>query len=499
MRKIFYSTFLGLGMLLTSCMSMQSKSVVLLNPDMTGKCTYNIEMGKDMAGILTDPKSTMFSDFGGNAQQPDKKQGDVALALASKLLSAGNVEAWKDVQFGYLAKDTVFFRGTAYFKNINQLNVSMFDSAITMYKNADGDMVLEVKRKKTEKDTAMQWVNHSYDSVTSTYFVNQYKNSGISDMMHYYMAAMVKGLDISTLYQLPGKIVSCSNFKRTGERSVSLSLTGNDVIRLLDSMSSGNGNMAGLYDKYMPGMGGLGGDQPSDDKDYEAYKILYGEAKPIQVVFKSNGKKAFDYDKEVAEAKTYYAAFRKTSGIEKYDSVQDVAKKTAEEESIREKGTLILTADDSANGNAYVKKMEATQYSGLLSFSGTLSKPLSNSLLGKVRIVSAVTNNGTDIADSLNKANNYSFSTDEGSPDTTGYINAYFSSSDYSYDANGSYSDSALNKDKFSFSLLSGIPEGTKYINLAGYVETNEGQKIYFKMKDLYIKKKDDIFKNMFK
>ena len=159
MRKIYNLViFTSVSCLFASCMSMHSRSVIVLNPDMSGKCTYDIKMGKDMAGILTLPKMDAASGYESYFTKSAKSGSqDAALALASKLLSLGKIDAWKDVQFGYLKKDTVFFKGTAYFKDISKMAVSLFDSSMHVYKDNDGNMVLEMNDLKKKKDTAMEW------------------------------------------------------------------------------------------------------------------------------------------------------------------------------------------------------------------------------------------------------------------------------------------------------------------------------------------------------
>jgi hypothetical protein len=485
MKKIYSHLFYFVcACILTSCMSMQSKSYVILNPDMSGKCTYEIKMGKDMAGILTMPKEDMYSGLGGYTGKSAKKSNqDVALALASKLLSSGTIDAWKDVQFGYLKKDTVFFKGTAYFKDITKMAVSMFDSAMKVYKNSDGNMVLEMIDSKKKKDTALSWTNHKYDSVYS----NAYKSMGLSDLMHYYMVSMVRGLDISSTYQLPGKIISSSNFVRKKDNAVSISVTGNDIIKLLDTMASTDDIGSNMYSSYFTGMGipGSQGNNGMGADNYGYLKMLYGEDKPVQVVFKNESKPVFDYVKEVVDAKKDYALFRKNSGIEKYDSLQAVAVKEAEEAKQKEEGTLVLTAADSANHKMYLKTLKAKQYGEYMSFSGTLSKGVKDNYGVKVVITKATTDKGVNVTDSINKGSSYLDVDDTAGPAGSKSIaSAYLSSSNYS-----SYMDSTALYDLISFNLYGHFPSDAKYINLEGQVLLNADNKLSFKVIKLYPKK----------
>jgi len=375
----------------------------------------------------------------------------------------------------------------------------MFDSSMTIYKNGDGNMVLEMKDSKPKKDTAITWQNHSYDSITNSV----YKNMGLSDIMHYYIASMVKGLYISATYQLPGKIISSSNFVKKNDNTVSIAITGSDVIKLLDTMSVNNDMIGNMYSKYMPNMG-LGGNSTqsatSDGTDPYVYdKILYGEDKPVQVVFKSTNKMAFDYDKEVAEAKAYYTKFRRTSGIEQFDSALAVAKKQEEEEKQKQQGTLVLTAADSANNKVHLRTLEASQlYGDYISFTGTLSKAMSTSS-AKVQITKVITDNGVNITDSISKKNNFAFDDDTAMAAAGLVVSGYLSPSNYKYDASDTI---ATQNDKVTFSITASLPEGAKYMNVEGVIEITDQSALIdipFKLTNLYIKPKDDSGTNKWK
>jgi hypothetical protein len=481
----FFGFFAAIS-LLPGCLSMQSKSVVFLNPDMSGKCTYEIKMGKDLAGIMSMPKGDMFGLTGLSENVSKKRPTDPALALASKILSSPTIEAWKDVQFGLIKKDTVFFKGTAYFKDITKISLSMLDSTVKVYKDLQGNMVLEISEMKDKKDTAKS--TPASDSIAKNMGKGLFKNMGMSDILHYYMASLVKGLDIKSTYQLPGKIVSCSNFVKKSDNSVEIHLTGDAVINVLDTLMESDDLTSQLYSKYYSSLGLAGSTQTGDEdmnKSYFYNKLLYGEAKPVKVVFKNETKMVFDYNKELAEAKVSYAKFRRTSGIEQYDSVQLALKKEAEEEKTREQGTLVLTANDSANRKIYFKTLAATQYYGDLSFTGTLSRGLLGGYSGQIRITKAYTDKGVNVIDSINKKN--LFYTEDDNHDN--YLSAYVSPSNYTVNT---YTYDSIPSDKVTFNIYASFPTDTKFIDLQGNL-TIDSVVVPFKVINLYLKPKDDI------
>jgi hypothetical protein len=485
-KKIGY--FLGVFMvvsLLSGCLSMQSKSVVILNPDMSGKCTYEIKMGKDLAGIMSLPKGDMFGLNGLSENTTKKRPSDPALALASKILSSPTIEAWKDVQFGMIKKDTVFFRGTAYFKDITKISLSMLDSTVKVYKDEQGNMVLEISEMKDKKDSTKTTL--ASDSIAKNLGKGLFKDMGMSDIMHYYMASLVKGMDVRSTYQLPGKIVSCSNFVRKSDNSVEIHLTGDAVINVLDTLMESDDLASQLYSKYYSSLGLAGSVKTGDEDKNKSYfynKLLYGEDKPVKVVFKNETKMVFDYNKEVAEAKASYAKFIRTSGIEKYDSVQLVAKKEAEEEKTKEQGALVLTANDSVNHKIYFKTLTAVQYYGDISFTGTLSKGLLGGYSGQIRITRAYTDKGVNVTDSIMKRSSYY----EDNANTDIYLSAYASPSTYT---GSTYSYDSIPSDKVTFNIYANFPADTKFLDMQGTL-TLDSVVVPFKIINLYLKAKDD-------
>src|SRR6185312_6490382 len=215
------------------------------------------------------------------------------------------------------------------------------------------------------------------------------------------------------------------------ENTVSISITGDQMIKTMDK------NPMGWMSFSAAQMGGP-----------NAYNsLLFGEDKPVEVTYKPDTKPQFDYNKEVAEAKKYYVAFRKNSGIEKYDSLEAVKEAEREEKAQREHGKLVVAASDSANGKIYFKKLSIDQYYGTLSFTGTFSRGVHGGYYGYATITQATSETGANVLDGIQ---------------THDSISAFISPETYSF------TDTASSMNKVSFTATASFPEDCEIVSLEG-------------------------------
>ncbi len=458
----FYSILAASVLFFSGC-GINSRTAYIVNPDLSGKCVFEEKVGLDVAMITTayggnyNSKSMSgLSSIFGSEDTVMPSPHDIMLGFASKILSNKSVEAWKDVDFHLIGEDTVYFKGTAYFKNLSTGGMASIDSNIHIYKNDLGQTVIEMN--VPVKDTLKK-------DYSSLFKKNPFKGGVYYSMMHYYMASLLRDYYVSVSYQLPGKIVSVSNFEKKNDNTVMLAINGKKMIHNLDTLMQN----IDLLSKMYPGSSGLGS-LPSD-KNYATYKFLFGKAAPVKVVYETGNKPLFDYAKEVQEAKTYYANFRRKSGLDAFDSIAIAKKELEEKEKKREEGTLILTTGDSANGKMYFKTLTATQYyRGYFSFTGELGHPaISDSYMSSVKINSIVTDKGMDVTDSLTNHD---------------YISAYLTSSNYDYEEKEKLND------KVSFSLNGTFPEDCKYVNIKGMLQIDSATVVPFYIIELNLAKK---------
>lgn len=455
-KAIAYSAVVFAGTLFYGC-GIQCKTKYIVNPDMTAKCVLEEREGLDVAVITstyggnnsTGGGTDIFSSMGGKDTTMPSTH-DILLGFVSKILSNKGVETWKDISFGMIGKDTVYFKGTAYFKDISVAGFSAVDSDMHIFKNDKGQMVIEMKQSK--KDTAL--------TSTGSMYKNMFKGGTYYYTMHYYMAMFFKDFNLSMTYQVPGKIVSCSNFTKINDYTAEFAFNGRSMISSLDTLMQNTDMMSKVYSS------------PSGTNALaNSSSFLFGEGKPIQIIYESGNKPQFDFAKEVAEAKKQYADFRRKSGLETFDSLALAKKQKAEEETRKMEGTLVLTAADSAHGKVYFKSLRAKQYyRNYIDFTGILSRPVNTGYSSLVVITSAKTDNGMNVLDSIKNHE---------------YISAYMTLS------SGNYSDSTISyTDKASFTMTTTMSADCKFINLEGKLQVDSVTSIPFKIVNLYLSTK---------
>jgi len=453
--------------LLSSC-GINTRTSYVVNPDLSCKCVYEQKAGLDVA--------VMYTYFGGSFMNSKDLSGlsalsgtdsvtptpqEVLLGFANKILSNKSVEAWKDIDFHMIGTDTVYFKGTAFIKNLANGGLSTIDTGMRIFNNDMGQTVIEMKEYKKTKDSSSK-------DYTSSIYKSLFKGGLYSSMMHYYMAMFLRDYNMSVTYQLPGKIVSTSNFVKKNDNTAELSINGKNMIHYLDTMMRNTDLISKMYSNSSSINPYAG------NSDYAIYKYLFGEAAPVRVVYETTTKPQFDYAKEVAEAKKYYAAFLIKSGIAAYDSIAIVKKQLEEAEKKKEEGTLVLTANDSANDKMYFKTLTATQYyRGNFSLTGELSKPVNSVSFATVSLTSLITDNGISMLDSI--------------PNPTS-ISAYISTS------STNYLDSVQYDNKVTFSIFGNFPDDCKYVNLKGMLNVDSVTTVPFTIINLNLIKSTSAF-----
>ena len=458
-KTVTYIVMVLVAGIFSSC-GINSKSSYTINPDFSAKCVFEEKAGLDMAmitsyyGYSTDKSkdlSGLSSIFDTNSAVPSSHE--VLLAFASKILRNKYADAWKDIDLRMIGTDTVYFKGTAYFNDIRKGGMASLDTGISIYNNDNGQTVIEMKPIK--RDSTPSYNSDDYKSL--------FKGGLYSSMMHYYMAVLLRDFYVSLTYEVPGKIISSSNFVKKNDRTAELTLNGKNMIHYIDTMM-GNSDMLSRFYTNPTNVSSY-----QSIYQYQANKYMFGEAKPVRLLYLYDGKPLFDYSKEVAEAKKYYAEFRKKSGIDAYDSATVIKAEMSEAEKKKQEGTLILTAEDSANGKIYFKNLIATQYyRGSISFSGEISKPLNSSIVS-VSITSLLTDKGNNILDSISNHDN---------------VYAYLSNPSINY-PNDTLGTPYSRNYKVYFSLSGTIPDNCIYLNIKGKLNVDSVTSIPFTIVNL--------------
>ena len=275
---------LGCTLLLSSCF--ETKQEFTLNPDGSGKvrheCTFqNITLGND-------------SDTSLEALQS---------AVAKVIKETKGVDAWSDVSFKRLDDGRMWFQGTAYFKNLADLeipNQSMLAFAwksqgggkaqldLTMKKSADqpakpkpADLTPEQRAKKLKEDRA--------------------KFQQSKPMMSSFLGSLKQ----SVTFHLPGKIAASSNLKKTPAGALSLTFTGAKMLEVMEKLVTD--------DAWLATQGFDMKDAPALDNSFAA--LMFGEKAPVQATVTAATAPLFDYAAEVAAAKKLAPKLQKQLGV----------------------------------------------------------------------------------------------------------------------------------------------------------------------------------------
>ncbi|HSY75657.1 MAG TPA: hypothetical protein VK890_02305, partial [Bacteroidia bacterium] len=191
--SILYGVGVALSFVLLIGCATQTKSSYVLNPDMSGKCVFEEKIGLDAAQLsgFMSLKKGADNPFAGGDDTAVQTPQQVAMAFASKILASKGIETWSDVHFGLIGRDTVYFKGTGYFKNLANVNLAMLDTLLTVSTNEHGETTLELREppKKASDDSATRAARGIANSILP-------KGGTTNAMIHYYMAAFLRGLDI---------------------------------------------------------------------------------------------------------------------------------------------------------------------------------------------------------------------------------------------------------------------------------------------------------------
>ncbi len=295
-KKISLSVSFGLLLLTTGCFD--TKDDVTLNPDGSGKvvheCTFqavNLNMGNDNE----DPGKALTN------------------AVREVLEKSRGVEAWRNVTFKTLDDGRLYFRGTAYFKNLSKLaieNQTMLDLDWT--KTAGGNALLTLRTNKSDTEASEGIHIHRMKqksppkNMSPAELDKRIKQQRIQYQQGKPMVAGILGtMKHAVVLHLPGKVVSHSNFTNDANGNLAITFSGAKMLEVMDKLVND--------DAWCRTHNGTGFDdmQEKPVMDEEMNQFIFGEKAPVQAVITAGTKPLFDYVAEVAAAKKEYEALKK--------------------------------------------------------------------------------------------------------------------------------------------------------------------------------------------
>ncbi|NUM81491.1 hypothetical protein HUU42_11860 [bacterium] len=368
----------AIAWLVTGCF--ETTAHYVLNPDGSGKATLEVRSASMMENMSA-----------GSEKDP---LNELAKSVINK---ATGVEAWTDVETKKLDDGRNYFKGTAYFRDVNSVrfkDVMLMDS-ITFSKNSQGNMVLEINsNKESKKKSETKPLTNQADI-----------DKAIKDQKNGYqqikpmLTAFLSTMRTDASFELPGKIEKTSNFKTDEKGRVSIAFDGQKFIDALDKLMAD--------EKFLKAQAMAGADiKTGPPVGEDINEMIFGEKGPIRATTKGKLKPLFDYEKEVAAAKISFEELKKTidlSGSQSKSGKTDVKVENYKGGSFKNVSIARITYSD-MNDPDYMLFGQDQSYQ--VTFIGELPGAIMK--IDKVVLSTAVADNGEDLMpDDWNRETNW--------------------------------------------------------------------------------------------
>lgn len=283
-----WSVLILVAVFMSGCREVKRHYVI--NPDLSGKVEVYSKTGFDpLMQLDSMPK------------QPDAEK--IKRAAKSMLESTAGIDVWKDVTLNMNDEGKLEFKGTAYFKDFNALNL---DTSITssnrLVLSTEGNkLILQWKQSdKTAHEKAEKTSPVTGQALEKQIKIEKAKFKTSFGML----STMLSGLKEEEAFTLPGEKQAIKGFKTVGD-TVVLSIIGDDILAAINRLADDDN----FWRKTI-----ATGKNPMKDEPEDIQLQVFGAPLPFEAVFR-NGKKLFDYESEVSAAKEANPAMLNALGI----------------------------------------------------------------------------------------------------------------------------------------------------------------------------------------
>ena len=284
LRSLLAASSSAMMLLLSSCY--ETEQDITLNPDGTGKMTHECSFQK--VNLTNDD---------------DTSEEALQSAIAKIIKDTEGVEAWNDVSFKRLDDGRMWFRGTAYFKDLSKVkikNQSMMEFAWKNHSGGKAELTMDLKKSDDEQKAKPDTKPLTPDEKAKKIKVDRAKYQQSKPMF----TAILGGLKQSTTFHLPGKIESSTNFKKAQGGALGITFDGGKMLAALEKLMAD--------DEWLAENGFDAEDGPDFDNKFSA--LLFGEDAPVSAIVSGADKPLFNYAAEVAAAKKNLPALEKKLG-----------------------------------------------------------------------------------------------------------------------------------------------------------------------------------------
>lgn len=295
-----YATILpGLALLLLTAAGgcVKGEYEITINPDGTAKVVMDVVMppqGNVMKGNET-------------AGAPEKQLAVLKADSLKELLRSSGVDAWENVTAEFRPDGKLHFKGTAYIKDISQINFENMPIPPLVLKKQGDQLHVAVKsdRKKKERQKKSN-VSELSDSQLKKFVLlkrAQYQRTKGP------MRAFLAELDIKVTYNLPGDLTDVKGFDKKGEQAIALRLRGSEI---LDEMKE---IMARTDEKLIQQIRKRGDFIPIGNGDRRRLPGVFKKLEASSAKVTDVGKPQFDYDEAVKAARKKYPQLKKSLNL----------------------------------------------------------------------------------------------------------------------------------------------------------------------------------------
>jgi hypothetical protein len=275
-----------LGLLLFCAGCLKSTRDFVINPDGSGRVVVE-ETTPNLAKMF-DPEAKK-----GTSKEELRK-------FAAKVIGdSRGIELWRDVTYKTLPDGRIYFKGTAYFRDYNDLHFEVLaNNDFRIDRAGDGTVTLFLPEKQKEggdstapPPTTDAEIRHVADSLRASFGEARTLLASVSDIYEH------------DTYRFAGSVKSSRGFRREADGALGVEFDGKALLRVLDSVTA----TEGFWERAARR-------EPGSEPDARVLAALFGGAMPSADVAISTSP-LFDYADEVAAGRREYAALRKKLGL----------------------------------------------------------------------------------------------------------------------------------------------------------------------------------------
>jgi len=281
---------LGALTLLTGCF--ETKDDFTLNPDGSGKVTH--ECSFQQVNLGGDNEAT---------------EDSLKEAIGKVITEAKGVEAWRDVSYRRLDDGRLFFKGTAYFTNLNTLDIPNQTMLEFDWKRSGGGAVLALRTNKSEKKEGFQMEKKTVDwaKLTPEERTKKLKEERAKfQQAKGIVSAFLGSMKHDVVFHLPGKVGESSNFTKDASGALRLQFEGAKLLAAVEKRMADDAWAMKNSDSLS-----VQGQPMMDDAVNE---LVFGSKAPVRAAV-TGGQPLFDYTMEVTAAKKETEKIRRELGV----------------------------------------------------------------------------------------------------------------------------------------------------------------------------------------